>query len=728
MKYLTYFSIVFFLFLSNNLLSQTIYEIQGQNTNSPYEGQLVTCSGIVTATFSAGYFIQDGDSAWTGVYVYDNANLPNEGDSINISGEVSEYYGLTEIKNISDFILLSSGNQMPTPVLLPTGSIAEAYEGVLVKVSNAVCTNPNLGYGEWELDDGSGPCVIDDMAYVFSAIAGTAYSVTGPVFFSYDFYKIEPRNANDVLNDAPLYFTIEPAQNNISTNSFSISWETNIPASSQIVYGYTSLFELGELIDTNMLEQHEIEITNLQAADIVYVRTFSISGTDTTPSSTKVYATRSSSSGEIKVYFNHSVDTSVATGTYAIAAENSITDTIISYIDLAQNTLDITMYDVESEEIIAAINEAYNRGVKIRYITDDVLENVILDSLNPAINILRGNTEAIMHDKFIIIDVANPNNSWLITGSTNHTIANLGWDYNNMICIQDQSLAKAFLLEFNEMWGSESLIADSLNSKFGSSKSDNTPHKFIINDIPVELYFSPSDNTNEVIRNLIDNTQNELEFAMLVLTENSLGTALKNAHDRGVAISGIIDYVESTGSEFDYLITNGINVLDYQNADGSQWPDGPTLHHKYGIFDFNSPNAVLLTGSHNWSASANSKNDENTLVIFDESIANQFHQEFTQRYNEQISLYYPVINENDFSIAIFPNPNNGHFSSIITSNEAQTITLSVYNVYGKKIENIKYKIYEGNNKIDINLRENKGLYLLNFSTENNKLSTKVIIY
>ena len=75
----------------------------------------------------------------------------------------------------------------------------EAYEGVLVKVESAICTNNNLGFGEWELDDGSGPCRVDDMGVVYSADVGLSYTVTGPLNYSFDFYKIEPRDESDIL-------------------------------------------------------------------------------------------------------------------------------------------------------------------------------------------------------------------------------------------------------------------------------------------------------------------------------------------------------------------------------------------------------------------------------------------------------------------------------------------------------------------------------------------------
>jgi hypothetical protein len=54
------------------------------------------------------------------------------------------------------------------------------------------------------------------------------------------------------------------------------------------------------------------------------------------------------------------------------------------------------------------------------------------------------------------------------------------------------------------------------------------------------------------------------------------------------------------------------------------------MHHKHLIVDHNalSSDPILWVGSHNWSTNANTRNDENTLVIHDANIANQFYQEF----------------------------------------------------------------------------------------------------
>ncbi len=623
----------------------TIYEIQGQQESSPFEGQIITTTGIVTGVFGPGYFIQDGEGEWNGVYVYSNDNVAR-GDEVTITGKVIEYYDLTEINEISNFQLISTGNALPEPAVLGTWDVNdESWEGVLVRVEQAICTNTNLGYGEWELDDGSGPCRVDDLGIVYSPDPGLSYAVTGNLYYSFEDYKIEPRDENDIQILETVYFTMEPDQGNLSKTGFSLTWETNVEATTELYYGTTTNLELGHLTIAGTTTSHTIEITGLQAGTVYYVRPFSVAAPDTTAFYMMPYATVSNSGGAIRVIFNHNVDTSGAIEEPAVWTRD-ITDTVISFISQAQQTLDITMYEQESEAIVNAINAAYERDVQIRYITDDIGTNPALQYLNENIPVLYGNTEAIMHNKFIIADVASEMNCQVMTGSLNHTENNLGWDYNNVIVLQDQSLARAFTMEFEEMWGSDGPMYDESNARFGAEKTNNTPHKFLIGEIPVELYFSPSDATTSEIARIIDNAAGSLEFGVMVFTENTLGNAVLAAHQRGVETRGIIDYVEFSGSEYDYLKNNGVDVRDYVNPDGTSWPDGPVFHHKYMIADFheNAEHPVLVTGSHNWSASAESINDENTLVIHDLNLANQFHQEFSKRYNDQIT---PIAMDDD---------------------------------------------------------------------------------
>jgi len=60
------------------------------------------------------------------------------------------------------------------------------------------------------------------------------------------------------------------------------------------------------------------------------------------------------------------------------------------------------------------------------------------------------------------------------------------------------------------------------------------------------------------------------------------------------------------------------------------------LHHKYAIIDADNPllENIVVTGSHNWSSSAEVANNENTLIIHNKKVANLYLQEFKARYLE----------------------------------------------------------------------------------------------
>ena len=151
----------------------SVQDTTGTGTgDSPFKDQDVTVTGIVSAeswAFGGTYFLQDGTGPWSGVMVYDPSHPNAYGDSVRITGTVVEYYGVTEIKDVTEYVILGSGKTvMPTLVtsgeIGTAGTMAEAYEGVLVQLQNVAITDSALGYGEWEVDDGSGPCRVDDNA------------------------------------------------------------------------------------------------------------------------------------------------------------------------------------------------------------------------------------------------------------------------------------------------------------------------------------------------------------------------------------------------------------------------------------------------------------------------------------------------------------------------------------------------------------------------------------
>ncbi|MFC2085437.1 cohesin domain-containing protein, partial [Bacteroidota bacterium] len=170
---------------------------------SPYADLIVRTTGIVTAvSFQGyGYYIQDGAGAWNGLWVYDRTNTPVMGDDVTVEGLIIEYYGFTEMHwedQKVGFTTNSTGNSLPDAEMINTGDLGEEYESVLVQFDSAEVTNPDLGNGEWEVDDGSGPTRIDDYLFAYSPNLGDIYNITGIGRYSFGTFRIDPRDISDI--------------------------------------------------------------------------------------------------------------------------------------------------------------------------------------------------------------------------------------------------------------------------------------------------------------------------------------------------------------------------------------------------------------------------------------------------------------------------------------------------------------------------------------------------
>lgn len=181
---------------------------------SSYAGQIVEVSGIVTAVRPEknypNFFIQDpARSEWAGLFVYVNQGFkaPVLGDEVMLKGSISEYYGLTEIKNIQKMDVLSSGNIMEavtiTASILQSGCTVwgEPMEGMLVRLVGVIISQTANQYNEWLVSDWSGSCLVDD--YLFDGVwpvpeLGEKFvSIKGVVTYSFGEYKLMPRNNAD---------------------------------------------------------------------------------------------------------------------------------------------------------------------------------------------------------------------------------------------------------------------------------------------------------------------------------------------------------------------------------------------------------------------------------------------------------------------------------------------------------------------------------------------------
>jgi len=671
------------LFFNTNY-AQDIFTARSQGV-----GANVTISGIITSGDELGpiRYIEDSSA---GLALYDmttNNYISSSlrGDSITVSGTLVDYNGLLELNPTAAAFIHSSGNLLPTPQNITPNQVGEATESELIQIDNVVFNSGGslftVGTHDFTSNTQSGIIYIRTGHPLQNALIPS-----GPVtligissqytFFipAVDGYQILPRDSADIIQSGNIILTSGITQTNITNNSFDLSWSTSDSSTTECHYGLTPA--LGTMVNNpGNLMNHTISLNGLQPATFYYAQCFSVRGADTAFSNIGIYSTASNSTGEIRPYFNHSVDNSVSTGVNAQNITTYFNDTIKAYIDRADSTLDICVYNASDATIGTAINDAYNRGVQVRYIADDDVVNSMLNNLDPNIPIVYRTpipVAGIMHNKFLVVDANSVTNSWIMGGSTNWTNpSNLFNDYNNLIFIQDQALALAYTMEFEEMW----------SGIFGSNKQDNTPHDFNVNGKHIELYFSPSDQTTSHILEVINSVAYSLEFALLDFTRDDLGDAIIDIHNNfGTNVRGIVESENTTGSEFPNLSSAGVNIKSHTGIPN-------TMHHKYAIADADvlASDPILLTGSHNWSNNAENNSDENTLIIHDHTTANIYLQEFTKRFDE-LSSTSVLNNLIDINVSIYPNPSLG---VVNIETELDFTKVNIYQQDGKLIKTSK---------------------------------------
>jgi endonuclease I len=107
-----------------------IETVQGTGATSPLTGSVVTLAGIVTANLDNTYYIQSSGDPNSGICIFD-IRRGKIGDSIVVTGNVSEYNTLTEIDKISYFYNYGQ-KRLIEPTVLTIGQLNESHEGMLV--------------------------------------------------------------------------------------------------------------------------------------------------------------------------------------------------------------------------------------------------------------------------------------------------------------------------------------------------------------------------------------------------------------------------------------------------------------------------------------------------------------------------------------------------------------------------------------------------------------------
>ena len=132
------------------------------------------------------------------------------------------------------------------------------------------------------------------------------------------------------------------------------------------------------------------------------------------------------------------------------------------------------------------------------------------------------------------------------------------------------------------------------------------------------VLFSPNGGCQDAIVSEISKAQKTIDIAMYYLTSREIAQELVKAKDRNVKIRIVLDKSQETQkfSKSRYLIKRGFEVK-YHTGSG-------IMHNKFAIID----NRTLITGSFNWTPTADQKNEENLLIMTDEELIKKYQKRF----------------------------------------------------------------------------------------------------
>lgn len=292
-----------------------------------------------------------------------------------------------------------------------------------------------------------------------------------------------------------------------------------------------------------------------------------------------------------------------------------IDEYLVQSIDSARLSVEVAAYSFNLWSLRDALLRAHQRGVVVRMVIEsDNMDNAEVQDLREAgIVVLGDQHESLMHNKFIVID-----QSEVWTGSMNYTVSGVYLDDNNLVHLRSEQIAQAYHAVFTEMFE---------NAHFGAySRQPGTQSEYSLNGNRVEVYFSPEDGVAGHILPLLEQAQESIFFLSYVFTSNDLGSMILQRATQGVTISGVMeaDQVSSQGTEYETFRQAGLDVRLDANPD--------LMHHKIIIID----RKIVISGSYNFTRSAEIENDENLVIIHDPGVAASYLAEFARIHDQAI--------------------------------------------------------------------------------------------
>ena len=243
---------------------------------------------------------------------------------------------------------------------------------------------------------------------------------------------------------------------------------------------------------------------------------------------------------------------------------------------------------------------------------------------------------ALGHNKFMVRcdNQGKPIAAW--TGSTNWAPTGLCTQVNNAILIADPGVAEIFM----EQWAR---LRDSGRSYPPALVQQNSkPKEDAIGNNDVTVWFSRTSNNVDLqaLQAEVDAAKEAILFLMFMPGASGLYSRVAaRAAEPGLYVRGVVSELptdRNDESQFSVNLVAGarnnplhLDIIQPQgiNHSFSYWAEEVSrgsflrnighaiIHSKVVVIDPFSANPVVITGSHNFSVSASSKNDENFVII-----------------------------------------------------------------------------------------------------------------
>ena len=149
----------------------------------------------------------------------------------------------------------------------------------------------------------------------------------------------------------------------------------------------------------------------------------------------------------------------------------------------------------------------------------------------------------------------------------------------------------------------------------------------------IEVAFAPRDNTEKVLIELIRSARKSLKVHAYVFTSRQIADAMVAAHRRGVKVEVLADAKmnrREKGNAIPRLLAGGVPVAFETRYNAA--------HNKVLVVDAEGPKCAVLTGSYNFTWSADNRNAENLLIVRDQCALARAYRDNWQRHRAEATL------------------------------------------------------------------------------------------